>query len=437
MFDYLSNKFSSVFTALSGNNKLSEQNIQESLDQVKDALLEADVPYDLVTTFIDEVKQEALGNKVLKALKPGEQFIKVVHDRLKQFLGGSEEQSFIIKKPAILMVMGLQGSGKTTTLGKLAHWLKTERKMKSILLASVDFYRPAAVDQLKIVAHAVETKFYRSTQTDPVAAAQDIAQYARQQQFDVLLLDTAGRLHVDNHMLKELQDIEIAVTPSIKLLVLDAMTGQESLNVAKAFEQSVGFEGAILSKMDSDSRGGAVFSFRYALKKPVWFVGVGEKPEDFEQFKPDRIAGRILGMGDVVTLAEKAEKQISQHEQQSLEKSLMSGNLNLEDFAQHMQMMNRLGSLSQIMNYMPGMGGFKITPDMMQKGEQEMRSFKAIISSMTPKERRNPALLNGSRKQRIARGAGVTPEQINTLLARFQQTVKLFKKVGGHKGLFR
>ncbi|HEV2601703.1 MAG TPA: signal recognition particle protein [Candidatus Babeliales bacterium] len=437
MFDFLSQKFSSIFSQITGKSTLTEQNMQEALDKVKDALLAADVPQELVETFVIDIQKEAVGQKVLKSLKPGDQLIKIVHERLKAFMGSDTLQDFSFQLPATIMVMGLQGSGKTTTIAKLMHYVlnqaKKRNKKRNVLCASIDFYRPAAIDQLEILAKQVGVSFYRSSKTDPVAAALDIQQYARQQGFELLFLDTAGRLHVDQGMLGELRTVDLQLKPRYKLLVLDAMTGQESLNVAQAFEQAVGYQYAILSKMDSDTRGGAAFVFRYAQKKPILFVGIGEKIDDLEQFYPDRMAGRILGMGDVLTLIERATDRINESEQEVIQASFMKGKLNLQDFANQLDMMSKIGSLSQIAKYIPGMNSMNIPQEKLEKGEAELIKFKAIINSMTPKERIVPRLLDGSRKQRIARGAGVTLADINVLLQRFeesQQYVKLFKKFG-------
>jgi len=437
MFDFLSQKFSSIFSKITGKSKLTDDNVQEALQKVKDALIEADVPYDIVQEFTESVKKEVLGQKVTKALKPGEQFIKIVHQRLLHFLGGDSSSTFSFQIPSVVMVMGLQGSGKTTTLGKLAYYVqiqaKKRGKSRKVLLASVDFYRPAAVDQLEVLAKQVGVGFYRATSSDPVDAANEIICFAKSNRFEIVFLDTAGRLHVDNQMLQELQQIDTNVRPKYKILVLDSMTGQESLNVAKAFDQSVSFHSAILTKMDSDTRGGAAFAFRYSLKKPILFAGIGEKYEDIEQFRPNRVADRILGMGDILSLIEKAEEKIKKNEQESLYRSISSGKMNLQDFANQMEMVGRLGSLSKIMKYMPGASGLKVSPEMLEKGETEVKRFKAIISSMTPKERFYPRIIDGSRKKRIALGAGAKVEDVNTLLQRFEQSqqyAKLFKKFG-------
>lgn len=434
MFDFLTNKFSHLFTKLTGSGHLTEKNIEETISAIKDSLLEADVPYELVNQFVKEVQEEVVGQKVLSSLKPGEQFIKIIHERITELLKGSasnNEYTFTI--PSITMVMGLQGSGKTTSIAKLANYIKKQAAVKNkkrrILLASVDYYRPAAIDQLEVLAKQVGVDFFRAEGTDPIAATQQILNHFRQNQYELLYLDTAGRLQIDNTMLEELRELEAIVQPKSKLLVLDSMTGQESLNVAKAFDDAVGFHGAIMTKADSDTRGGAAFSFGYTLKKPIYFVGVGEKIDDLEGFNPQRMATRILGMGDIETLIEKAQREIKESEQKSMEHRMRKGSFTLEDFAKQMSMVDRLGSLGSIAKYIPGMG--QLTPEMIQQGESDVKRFKAIISSMTQKERSNHRVLDGSRKKRIASGAGVSVTDVNGLLERFEQSqqfVKLFSK---------
>lgn len=442
MFDYLSKRFATIFDRFGKNKALTAENIQETMQTIKDALLEADVPHDLVEIFVEDVQKDVLGQKVTKSLKPGEQFVKIVHDRLKDFLGGGAQENFVFKTTpaATVLVMGLQGSGKTTSIAKMAQLAMQQKKSLRVLLASVDFYRPAAIDQLELLAKTINVSFYRSSLVDPVDAAADIMAYFKKGGYDLLFLDTAGRMHVDNTLLHELREIKQLAQPTYSFLVLDAMTGQESLNVARAFDQAVGFEYAMLSKMDSDTRGGAAFSFRYSLKKPIIFVGVGEKPSDIEYFKADRMAGRILDMGDVVSLAEKAEAQIAKEDQDSLMESMMKGQLTLEDFARQMEMMGKLGSMGSIMKYLPGMGSMHISAEMIEQGERELKKFKAIIKSMNKKERIKPKILNDSRKERIAKGAGVAVADVNLLLSRFeqnQQYVKLLSKFGRGQGFFK
>ncbi len=435
MFDFLTNKFSSIFSTITGKSHLTESNMADALSKVQEALLEADVPYKVVEAFMAEVKADALGKKVTSSLKPGDQFIKLVHERLKLFLGGQNAVEFSFQLPATIMMMGLQGSGKTTSIAKIAHWVqesaKKRNKSRRIMCASVDFYRPAAIDQLELLASQGGVHFYRSAETDPVRAAGDIARYAKNERYELLFLDTAGRLHVDSPMLQELRDIEVQIKPQYKILVVDAMTGQESLNVAQAFQEGVGYQMAMLTKMDSETRGGAAFAFRYVQKKPIIFVGCGEKKEDIQLFHPDRMAGRILGMGDLLSLIERADEQVQKTEQEALYKAMMEGRMTLQDFANQLAMVNKLGSLSQLSKYMPGIGGAQISPDMIEKGDRELKKFRAIISSMSAKERLDHRILNGSRKERVARGAGVAVADVNLLLERFEQSqqyAKLFKR---------
>lgn len=438
MFDFLSQKFSSIFSRLKGQTRLTEEGIKEILEKVHDALLEADVPYNIVQDFTEEVKKEVVGKKLAHALNSSEMLLKIVHEKLLAFMSGNaSDGTFSFQMPSIILVEGLQGSGKTTTIAKLAYMLKEQAlsrgKDRRILVASVDFYRPAAIDQLELLAQKAGVLFYRSPLTDPVEAAADCAKKAQQEQSDILLLDTAGRLHVDEAMLEELKKIDARIKPKYKLLVIDAMTGQESLKIAQTFDEKVGFMGAILTKMDSDTRGGAAFAFRYALKKPILYVATGEKLADLEAFRPDRMVSRIMGMGDLQTLLEKAEEKIKKSEQDALSKSFARGKMTLEDFAQQMDMVGKLGSITGLMKYLPGMGSFKMTPEMLEKGEKEMKKFRAIIRSMTPKERIHTKLLDASRKSRIATGAGVTVADVNSLLARFEESqkfMKLLKNVG-------
>lgn len=436
MFDFLAQKFSSLFSSFSAQKKLTDKDIADLLVQIKSGLLEADIPYELVETFTQSISDEVVGHKVIGSLKPAEQLMKIVYEKLVSFLGGAQQDAEYLKSPSITLVMGLQGSGKTTTIGKLAHM----QKGKKILVSSVDFYRPAAINQLEIVARNAQVDFYRAQSIEPVIAAREILQRYKTGGYEMLFLDTAGRLHVDNAMLEELRIIDADLQPAQKILVLDAMTGQESLNVAKAFDQAVGFSGAILTKTDSDARGGAAFSFRYALKKPIIFIGTGEKIDDLAPFHPERAAGRMLGMGDIKSLVEHADKKIKESEQARMQRSFESGNFTLEDFAQQMNMMNRLGSISSLIKYIPGLGGMKIPQEVLEQGEKEMRRFKAIIGSMTPKERIQPNILDASRRKRIARGAGVEVADINKLIQRFEQMkqyAKLVNKPGGLNNIFK
>ncbi len=433
MFDFLSQKFSSLFSGLTEAQTLTQENIQETLVRVHDALLEADVPYNVVQSFIQELKDEVVGQKIVASLQPAEHFLTLVQQKIITFLG-TDAVVFKPSEPSVVMVMGLQGSGKTTTIGKLAYKIKKdaakEGTTKKIVMASVDFYRPAAIDQLEILAKRVDVDFYRAQERDVVLAAKEIYSYFSSNSYDLLFLDTAGRLHIDNTLLQELQNIDAALQPKHKLLVLDAMTGQESLSVAQVFEGMVGFQGVVLTKMDSDTRGGSAFAFRYVLKKPILFVGEGEHLADLNLFFPDRATERMLGMGDLQSLLERADEKISLEEQKKAEQALKSGTFSLQDFADQIAMMNRIGSLSQLIKYMPGVN-LNISSEMIHKGETELAKFKAIIASMTQKERLDPSLLSNSRIYRIAKGAGVESEDVTMLLKRFEeakQYVKLMNK---------
>lgn len=434
MFDFLANKFSDLFSRFGRSTTLTPDVLDKLLANVQDVLIDADVPLTVARAFIDDVRTHLTGVKIHSSLNSEEHIMKVVHERLCNFLSGNEKQEFTFLFPSIVMVMGLQGSGKTTTIAKLAHFIMRTAhqrgKKRTILLASVDYYRPAAIDQLQILSLQAGVDFYRAQATDPVQAAIEIAAYGKKHGYDLVFLDTAGRLHIDETMLQELKTIDATLTPRYKLLVLDAMTGQESLRVAQSFESAIGFGAAILSKMDSEARGGAAFSFRYALKKPIVFVGCGEKIADLEQFKPERVAGRMLGMGDLMTLIEKANQKIEQFERTKQMEMLSKGRFTLIDFAKQLEMVQSMGSLSQLMKYIPGAAGAKISSEQLEQGEREMKSFRAIIGSMTKKERLVPTLLDMSRKKRIASGAGVSVTDVNGLLTKFHDAQKLMKQFG-------
>lgn len=446
MFSSISDKFSSIFAKITGTKTLSEKNVADVIASLQDSLIDADVPYEVVESFVSQVKRDALGKSVIGSVRPGEMFIKVVYDQLKSLLSGdaSVPDSLAFSIPSVLMFMGLQGSGKTTTIGKIAYYLKAQaeqkRKNRRILLASVDFQRPAAIDQLEIIAGRLHIDFFRASAVNVSEAVQEILAAYKSGGYDHLLLDTAGRLHVDAMLLEELVGIKKIVKPRYSILVLDAMTGQQSLTVAKAFEQAVGFDGAILSKMDSDTKAGAALAFKFVLKKPIMAVGVGEHFEDLQYFKPDRVANRLIGLGDLETLLEKAQQKISAQEQESAAKRMMSGDFTYEDFLQQLTMVNRIGSLQSLMGYLPGAASVKLTAEQIEQGERDLKRFKAIIQSMTPRERRQPGILNDSRKRRIASGAGVLEKNIDQLVERFEQSrqfVKLLKKNGLFNSLLR
>jgi signal recognition particle subunit SRP54 len=438
MFDFLSSRFSSVFSRISGQSSLTEQNIDETLHKVREALFEADVPYQVVVDFIADIKREVVGQKITSSLRPGEQLVKIMHDRLKNLLGADKDRKDIqFPAKGVVLMIGLQGSGKTTTVAKCIKRLIMQDKTKKILCASVDLYRPAAIDQLQILSQNVGASFYRAPSSTVIEATKEINAFFKQGSYDLLFLDTAGRLHVDQQMLNELKEIVSISRPTCSILVVDGMIGQESLTVAQQFNTAVGFDWAILSKLDSDAKAGVALAFSYMLKKPIAFIGTGEKVDDLEQFHPERAAGKILGMGDIQSLLERAEQKIKKQEQDDMARSLMSGTITLSDFARQLDMMGRLGSLSSLMQYMPGMPSVSLGKEQLAKGEEQMKRFRAIINSMTPKERLNERILNGSRKMRIAKGAGATVQEVNLLLQKFEESkqfVKLLKRMGKFPG---
>jgi signal recognition particle subunit SRP54 len=434
MLDFLSEKFSSIFSKLKPNSKLTESNIKDIIENINDTLIEADVPYDVVEEFIKEIKDEFIGKKVIRSLQPAEFLIKVVHTKLLEFLGSqTENTTFSFQIPSTIMLLGLQGAGKTTTAAKLAYFLKSNAekkgKKRNIMLASVDFYRPAAIDQLQLMAEKSNVTFYRSKFNNPIEATKDIYKQAHQQAIDYLILDTAGRLHIDKDMIDELKEINNIIKPKYKILVIDAMTGQESLNVALEFEKNLDITGSIITKMDSQARSGLIFGFKYKVKKPIIFLTTGEKIEDIELFKPERIANRILGMGDIATLLEKANEKISESDQNRIYNNISKGNITLEDFAEQINMINKLGSLVSIAKYIPGFRSLNISNDILEQGQKELLKYKDIINSMTLKERINPNILDNSRKLRIAKGSGVSTNQVDMLLKKFEESKVLLKNI--------
>lgn len=439
MFDFLSQKFSSIFANLRNQKQITESSIESTLETLKNSLIEADVPFEVAQSFISEIKQEVVGKKLIGKLKPDEQLMKIFYDKLLNFLGNgvSKDTTFNFDIPSTTLIMGLQGSGKTSTVAKIANYIKESAakrgKKRKILVSSVDFYRPAAIDQLELLAKQVGVDFYKTETNNPIEATKEIMQYVQKNGYEILLLDTAGRMHIDETMLNELQEIDKIIKPKYKFLVLDAMTGQESLKIAQAFLQKIGYLGAIITKMDSEARAGGAFAFRYVLKRPIIFVTTGEKITDLEFFKPERVASRMLDMGDIQTLLEKAESNIEKEQQKHWASRVEKGKISLQDFADQLSMVGKLGSLSSLVKYLPGTGALKISDEAYEKGEVDLKKYKAIISSMTKKEKLIPNILNQSRKVRIAKGAGVQVEDVNALLTKFeqsQQMLKLFKKMG-------
>jgi signal recognition particle subunit SRP54 len=432
MFDTLSQKLTHTFRRLTGAHRLTEANIQEALLEVRTALLEADVALSVIQEFIGQVRAKAVGQEVLHSVQPGEAFIKVVHDELVALFGGaSAEINLQTQPPAIILVAGLQGSGKTTTTAKIASLLKTQ-KNKSVLVASCDIYRPAAIEQLKTLAQQVEVHYFPSDLSQsPVTIAQDAVQYAKLNFIDVVMIDTAGRLHIDTEMMEEIRAIHQAVTPIETLFVVDSMTGQDAANTAKAFNDALPLTGIVLTKTDGDARGGAALSIRYITGKPIKFVGVGEKMDALEAFHPDRMASRILGMGDILTLVENAQRKIDHEKSAKLAKKFAKGKeFDLDDFRTQLQQMRSMGGLGALLGKLPGMGQI---PDAVksQVNDKSLVQMEAIINSMTPKERRYVHLINGSRKRRIAAGSGTQIPDINRLLKQFEKMQKMMGKMQG------
>ena len=435
MLDSLSARLTTIFDRLGGQGRLTEDNIQEALREVRVALLEADVNFKVVRTFIDRVKVKAVGQDVLKSLTPAQQVVKVVHDELVELLGGSGHRlAAAAHPPTIVMLIGLQGSGKTTTAAKLARLYA--RQGQHPILAAADTYRPAAQDQLKTLGTQLDVPVVADGRT-PVEICRAAAEAAAARGLTPLILDTAGRLHIDETMLDELKQIRAAVKPHHVLLVVDAMTGQDAVNVADRFNQAVGIDAVILTKMDGDSRGGAALSVRHVTGRPIAFVGMGEKTDALEPFHPDRLASRILGMGDILSLVEKAQQTVDQAEAEAMVRKLREETFTLDDFRAQLKQVQALGPLDQILGMLPFGKMLKAGPKELSGEQADLGRFDAIISSMTPGERRNPEIINGSRRSRIARGSGSSVQDVNRLLKQFAQLKKMmrqFKTMEGRLG---
>jgi signal recognition particle subunit SRP54 len=426
VFDSLSDRFEGIFKRLRGRGKLTERDIDEVAREIRVALLEADVNVKVVRAFIERVKAAAVGQDLSQSLTPGQQFIKIVHDELVNTLGGTTGKlTMSSKPPTVIMLAGLQGSGKTTAAGKLARLLKSQGLQP--LLVGADLQRPAAVEQLRVLAGRVDVPFY-SEASDPVSVARGALAEAARLGRNIVIVDTAGRLQIDTDLMDELRAIDAAVEPHNTLLVVDAMTGQEAVNVAEAFNDAVGLDGVILTKIDGDARGGAALSVKEIVGKPILFAGTGEKLDEFEPFHPDRMASRILGMGDVLTLIEKVEATFEEDEKQRAEELLQSGRITLEDFLEQMQQVKRMGPLQNVLGMLPGMPKEIKNADI---DDREIARIEAIIQSMTPEERRKPELINGSRRSRIAKGSGVTTSEVNNLLKQFKQVQQMMKGMPG------
>ena len=440
MFENLSTRLQATLKHLRGEGRLSEENIAATLREVRVALLEADVALPVVKVFMDDVRARALGQEVLASLTPGQAVIKVVHDALVRIMGASNDRlNLAVRPPAVVLVAGLQGAGKTTSAAKLARYLK-EREKKNVLLASTDVYRPAAMDQLKKLAAEVGADFFSSTpQQRPVDIARAALVHARNTLVDVVIIDSAGRLHIDADMMQEIAAIHSAVDPAETLFVVDSMTGQDAVNTAKAFNETLALTGIILTKTDGDARGGAALSVRHVTGKPIKFLGVGEKTDALEPFHPDRLASRILGMGDVLSLVEQAQRGVDQEQAKKLAAKIAQGKgFDLEDFRDQLQQMEKMGGIASLMDKLPGMGQMA---DATQAtlAEKQTRRLVAIINSMTPHERRLPDIIRGSRKRRIAAGSGTQVQDVNRLLKQFGEMQKMMKRFGkgGMKNMLR
>ncbi|OLO06078.1 signal recognition particle protein [Salinicola socius] len=435
MFESLSNRLSQTLKSITGQARLTEDNIKDTLREVRKALLEADVALPVVKDFVERVRERAVGQEVSKSLSPGQQFVKIVQQELEAIMGQANEALTLRGSPAVVLMAGLQGAGKTTSVAKLAKYLR-ERENKKVLVVSADVYRPAAIDQLETLAKEVEVDFFPSNSAQqPVAIAEAAIKHARIQFHDVVIVDTAGRLAVDEAMMAEIQALNQAIQPQETLFVVDAMTGQDAANTAKAFHDALPLTGVILTKADGDARGGAALSVRHITGKPIKFMGMGEKVDALEPFHPDRVASRILGMGDMLSLIEEAERNVDKGKAERLAKKVKKGQgFDLEDFRDQLQQLKKMGGMGGLMSKMPGMG--QMAEMAQNKGaEQEFGKLESLINSMTPQERRKPEIINGSRKRRIAMGAGLQVPDLNRLLKQHKQMQKMMKKAGQKGGM--
>ncbi|MBT6567917.1 MAG: signal recognition particle protein [Flavobacteriaceae bacterium] len=431
MFESLSGKLDKAFQVLKGHGKITEINVAETLKEVRRALLDADVNFKIAKEFTNRVKEKALGQKVLTSLQPGQLLVKIVQDELTLLMGSEQSDLQLDAKPSVVLMSGLQGSGKTTFTGKLALHLKT-KKAKKPLLVACDVYRPAAIDQLEIVAEQVGVPvFANREEKDPVKIALAGLAEAKAQNCDVVLVDTAGRLAVDETLMAEIEAIHKAMTPQETLFVVDAMTGQDAVNTAKAFNDRLDFDGVVLTKLDGDTRGGAALSIREVVQKPIKFIGTGEKMEALDVFYPNRMADRILGMGDVVSLVERAQEQFDEEKARQLNKKIAKNQFGFDDFLVQIQQIKKMGNMKDLMGMIPGMGKMMKDVDI---DDDAFKYVEAIIGSMTPKERSNPKLMNHSRKMRIAKGSGTDMQQVNQLLKQFSQMSKMMRMMQGGKG---
>ena len=430
MIENLSDRLDRSFKILKGEGKITEINVAETLKDVRRALLDADVNYKVAKSFTDTVKQKALGMNVLTAIKPGQLMVKIVHDELAELMGGESVDLKLEKKPAVILMSGLQGSGKTTFSGKLANFLKT-KEHKNPLLVACDVYRPAAIEQLRVVGEQIDVPVYSEPESKQVNEIADNAiKEAKAKGNDVVIVDTAGRLAVDEEMMNEIESLKNHINPDEVLFVVDSMTGQDAVNTAKEFNDRLDFDGVVLTKLDGDTRGGAALSIRTVVTKPIKFIGTGEKMEAIDAFHPSRMADRILGMGDVVSLVERAQEQFDEEEARKLQKKIQKNKFDFNDFYNQIQQIKKMGNLKDLASMIPGVGKAIRDVDI---DDNAFKGIEAIILSMTPKERTNPELLNNSRRQRIAKGSGTNIQEVNRLIKQFDQTRKMMKMVTGSK----
>jgi signal recognition particle subunit SRP54 len=432
MFENLTDKFERAFKVLKGQGQITEINVAETLKEVRRALLDADVNFNTAKNFTNTVKEKALGRDVLRSVSPGQLMIKICHEELVELMGGNESEINLKGNPAIILMSGLQGSGKTTFTGKLGSYLKN-KKGKKVLLVACDVYRPAAIDQLHVLGEQLDIEVFSDREDkDPVKIASNAINHARSKGFNVVIVDTAGRLAIDEQMMNEIARVKQAINPSETLFVVDSMTGQDAVNTAKAFNDKINFDGVVLTKLDGDTRGGAALSIKAIVNKPIKFVGTGEKMDALDVFYPSRMADRILGMGDVVSLVEKAQEQFDEEEARRLQKKIMKDQFDFNDFLAQLQQIKKMGNVKDLMGMIPGMGKAMKDVDV---PDDAFKSVEAIILSMTPKERSNPALLNTARKNRIAQGSGTNIQEVNKLMKQFEDMRKMMKLMSNPRNM--
>ncbi len=436
MFQSLTDNLERAFKLLKGQGRITEINVAETMKAVRKALLDADVSYKIAKELTETIKQKAIGQNVLTTVSPSQLMVKIVHDELVQLMGSSHSELNLKPNPSIILMAGLQGSGKTTHSAKLAHYLKNKRS-KKVLLVAGDVYRPAAIDQLKVLGEQIQVDvFTQEGNNKPVDLAKKGVAHAKEYGYNVVIIDTAGRLAIDEEMMEEIGNIKDAVSPSEILFVVDAMTGQDAVNTAKAFNDKLNFDGVILTKLDGDTRGGAALTIRYTVEKPIKFVGIGEKMEDLDEFYPSRMADRILGMGDIVGFVEKAQEQYNDEEARKLHRKIVKNQFNYNDFMQQIQQIKKMGDMKNLISMVPGLNKLAKNVDIK---DDAFKGMEAIIQSMTPAERENPEILNSSRRRRIAEGSGTSIQEVNKLVKQFESTRKLMKMVAtnGAKNMFQ